>query len=120
MAEVCPPAFFCSVNVLAEKANKVEAVRAVLLSLLKSVRTRRGKERITYLALQFSMLVVFSMFRTPPPKQSYNAVRQKYSIGNKGLLVLSDFILAFLVLLDFISAFLDFILTFLVILGVMW
>ena len=77
--------FFCSVNVLAEKANKVEAVRAVLLSLLKSVRTRRGKERITYLALQFSMLVVFSMFWTPPSKQSYDAVRPKYAIGNKGV-----------------------------------
>ena len=69
MAEVWPP-FFCSVNVLAEKANKVEAVRAVLLSLLKSVQTRRGKERITYLALQFSMLVVFLMFWTPPPPKT--------------------------------------------------
>ena len=44
----------------------------------------------------------------------------KYCIRNKGLLVLSDFILAFLVLLDFILVLFDFILAFLVILGVLW
>ena len=69
-------------------------------------------------------VVFFGGVVPPPPKikiiTQYRQNLPKYCIRNKGLLVLSDFILAFLVLLDLISAFLDFILAFLVILGVIW